>query len=151
MILAMAVEPGTPDEPETGSGALARLKRRADFLQAARGTRVHLPAFTLQAGRRKPLGEAGPQAPRVGLTVTKKTGGAVERNRIKRRLREALRHAKALSTEPDTDYVVVARREALTLAFDRLIADLQAAMRKAGGQLARPRGPGKTNRRPAQT
>ena len=136
----------SPDVPPP-----SRLKRRADFLAVGRGTRVHLPAFTLQAARRKPDGEVGAapgQVPRVGLTVTKKTGGAVARNRIRRRLREALRHAKALSTEPDTDYVIVARREALTLAFDRLIADLETAIRRAAGQLMRPRGPGKTSRRP---
>ena len=91
-------------------------------------------------------GPAIPAVARVGLTVTKKTGGAVERNRIRRRLREALRHAKALSTEPETDYVLVARREALTLPFATLVADLETAVRRAGGQLKRPRGPGKSQR-----
>ncbi|WP_131116076.1 ribonuclease P protein component [Lichenihabitans psoromatis] len=133
-----------------------RLKQRADFLQAARGTRVHLSLFSLQAAKRPVPApssdgrvaadqvaadhQVGPFKPRIGLTVTKKTGGAVERNRIRRRLKEALRHAKALSTEPDTDYVIVARREALTVPFARLIADLETAVRKAGAQLKRPRG-----------
>jgi ribonuclease P protein component len=129
-------------------GPLGRLKRRAEFLQVARGTRVHLPLLSLQAAKRPsasrpgteiiPVGEA-----RVGLTVTKKTGNSVERNRIRRRLREALRLAKVLSTEPDTDYVIVARREALTVPFVRLVADLETAVRKAGAQLKRPRGPAK--------
>jgi ribonuclease P protein component len=128
----------------------ARLRQRAEFLQVARGTRVHLPLFSLQAAKR-PLdarfdADAVPAVrARVGLTVTKKTGNAVVRNRIRRRLKEALRHAKALSTEPDTDYVVVARREALTVPFVRLVADLETAVRKAGAQLKRPRGPAKAS------
>ena len=82
----------------------------------------------------------------MGLTVTKKTGGAVERNRIRRRLREALRHADALPTDSDTDYVIVARRDTLSIPFQSLIAELRATVRKAGAQLRKPRGPGKDAR-----
>lgn len=126
----------------------ARLKRRADFLTVARGTRIHVASFSLQARKREaePAGVA-PGA-RVGLTVTKKTGNAVVRNRIRRRLREALCRAEALSTEPDTDYVVVARREALSLPFARLIDDLNASVRRAGAQLRKPRGSDRPPRRP---
>lgn len=105
---------------------------------------MHRPLFTIQAAKRSPVApdQVVPEAGgRVGLTVTKKEGGAVERNRIRRRLREALRQAKALSTDADTDYVVVARREAMTVPFERLVADLEAAVRRAGFQLRNPRGP----------
>jgi ribonuclease P protein component len=133
---------GSPPAPPKPPG---RLKQRAEFLQVGRGIRVHLPLFSLQAAKRPADGLPRVDAARVGLTVTKKTGNAVERNRIRRRLREALRHAKALSTEPDTDYVIVARREALTVPFVRLVADLETAVRKAGAQLKRPRGPAKSS------
>ncbi len=146
MVDAATISESCGAAPERACAAPSRLKRRAEFLEVARGTRVHCPAFTLQARKR---GQAGvsqtlePTGARVGLTVTKKTGGAVERNRIRRRLREALRHAKALSTEPETDYVVVARREALSIPFGRLTEELQLALRKADAQLRKPRGSGK--------
>lgn len=62
------------------------LTRRREFLAAAKGRRHHAALFTIQALRRSPL--EGPA--RFGLTVTGKTGNAVERNRIKRRLRAAI-------------------------------------------------------------
>jgi ribonuclease P protein component len=68
--------------------------------------------------------EAGGRPPRFGFTVTKKIGNAVVRNRIRRRLKEAVRAAAAGRAECDTDYVLIGRRAALTLQFDRLITDL---------------------------
>lgn len=133
-----------PVTTPSSEAAPARLKRRSEFVAVARGTRVHLAGFTLQARKR---GSDDPAlGPRVGLTVTKKEGGAVERNRMRRRFREVLRHAKALSTAHDTDYVIVARRESLILPFARLIADIQMAVRKAGAQLQRTRGAGRDAR-----
>ncbi len=104
-----------------------RLKKRKDFLAAARGSRRHASAFTLQVGAR-PDGEIDAPA-RFGLTVTKKTfASAVRRNRIRRRLREALRQGAALSAEPGRDYVFVARESALDLPFARLMSDMSAAL-----------------------
>lgn len=105
--------------------AVARLLKRADFVAARRGRRVESRCFTLQTFRR--LAVTQTSSPRLGLTVTKKVGGAVERNRIRRRLREAVRRADAIPFRPDFDYVLVARREALTEAF----TNLQQAVRKA--------------------
>lgn len=134
--------------PADWSGPPKRLRKRPEFLHVARGCRTHLTGFTLQAARRRPadLPLTDGDHPRVGFTVTKKVGGAVERNRIRRRLREALRHAKALSTARDTDYVVVARREVLSLPFAQLIVDLQTAVRKVGAQMTRQRPSGRTGR-----
>ena len=139
----MSDEPTRAAEP-SGDGPPARLKRRREFVAVARGNRVHLAGFTLQARRRE--ADDAVQGPRVGLTVTKKEGGAVERNRMRRRFREALRHAKTLSTANDTDYVIIARRESLVLPFARLIADIQMAVRKAGAQKQRTRGAGRDAR-----
>ena len=99
---------------------LARLKIRADFLRVSAGQRVHSRSLSLQAARRAPDDVA---ASRVGLTVTRKAGGAVERNRIKRRLREALR--AELPIEEGHDFVVVARREAISTPFKTLVAELR--------------------------
>lgn len=112
----------------SGGAAPLRLKKRKEFLAAARGARRHASAFVLQVA---PRAEDAPEiAPaRFGLTVTKKTvPSAVRRNRIRRRLREALRQGAALSAPPGCDYVFVARGSALDLPFARLMSDMSAAL-----------------------
>ena len=64
---------------------MERLRRRADFLKAAGGRKVSTPAFVLQSVRR-----ADGDVVRVGFTVSRKVGTAVERNRVRRRLREVV-------------------------------------------------------------
>lgn len=114
---------------------MERLRKRAEFLAAAAGRRTGARSFTLQSRER---GESEPAPPRVGLTVTKKIGAAVERNRIKRRLREALRRSLPLAGRPGFDYVVLARREVLTVPFDELVAELVGALERAHGAKSRP-------------
>jgi ribonuclease P protein component len=115
------------------------LKRRSEFQAVARGRKIVRPGFVLQA---LPSGHAG-RPPRFGFTVTRKTGNAVIRNRIRRRLREAVRLHAAEAASAGMDYVLIGRRAALTLPFDRLIDDLRsglAAMQRrdkdAGGKPA---------------
>jgi ribonuclease P protein component len=103
---------------------VSRLKRRADFQRAAKGRRARMEAFALQANRRVADDDCGA---RVGFTVTKKLGGATVRNRIRRRLKEALRLSSGLETRADHDYVLMAQREALGRRFDLLLADLKRA------------------------
>ncbi len=100
-----------------------RLKTRSEFLRVARGSRVGRSAFSLQ------VNDADRIEPGVGFTVTKLTGNSPERNRIRRRLRAAARTC-ALQLLPQHDYVLVGRREALSVPFDRLVADLAAAIPK---------------------
>ena len=102
---------------------LRRLTKRAQYLNAARGQRAGRSGFTLQ------MIEVGTAVPGVGLTVTNKTGNSPERNRIRRRLREALR-ACATDFKPQHDYVVVGRRDALTLPFSKVVSDLSSAIAK---------------------
>ena len=128
--------PGPAGEP------LGRLTKRAEFQRASRGGRVSVETFTLQSRRRDGTGRETFSA-RVGLTVTKSVGGAVERNRVRRRLKEALRAAAPLETEGDHDYVLMARREALGRRFAALVDDVRTAFRAArrrGGD-GRGRGP----------
>ena len=105
------------------TGPLRRLQKRAQFLNAAKGRRAGRTGFALQAI------EVETVEPGVGLTVTKKTGNSPERNRIKRRLRAALRACGA-SLRPQHDYVLVGRREALTLPFSKVVSDLSSAIAK---------------------
>ena len=106
-----------------------RLRQRADFLAVANGARVNSDAFTLQARRRDDLGPI-----RIGFTVTKKNGTATERNRIRRRLREAVRRVDAVAMRPHHDYVLVGRRTALTRDFAIMLDDLRSALRRLDRQ-----------------
>ena len=111
--------------------AVERLRRRSDFRAAAGGMRASGRAFVLQARRR---GDKG--AIRVGFTVSRQVGNAVERNRVRRRLREMVKLAAdaakgaagAGGLRPGHDYVLVGRRAALVVAFGDMLQELEAAL-----------------------
>lgn len=106
-----------------------RLTRRAEFVAVSQGTRAATKGFMLQAARRDDV--AAP--PRFGYTVTRKVGTAVERNRIRRRLKAVVHRDAALAAKPGHDYVLVGRRDALALPFETLREDLLAALARAHG------------------
>jgi len=81
--------------------------------------------------------EEGTGALRVGFTASRKIGGAVERNRARRRLRAAAQAVLPLYGLAGNDYVLVARRETLTRPFEDLIADLKSALAAAHARLGR--------------
>ena len=91
--------------------------------------------FTLQVSR-----EPAPdrRTVRAGFTVTRKVGNAVERNRIKRRLREAVRLAAFPPRVAGRDLVLIARRGLLDAPYDRIVAEIERMAVKALAQ----RGPG---------
>lgn len=90
-----------------------RLKNRPEFLAVQAGEKRRGRAFLLEV-----LDRQAPDAePRVGFTVTKRQGNAVERNRMRRRLREAVRLSAGFAMKSGHDYVIVARRDALTTDF----------------------------------
>ena len=109
-----------------------RLKHRADFLRAQRGIRRVTPGLTLEICR-----HAGSDQIRVGFTASSKIGGAVVRNRAKRRLRAVAAELVPLSGLPGTDYVLVARRDTVTRPFESLKADLAQALSAAHVKLGR--------------
>ncbi|QRG07824.1 ribonuclease P protein component [Xanthobacter dioxanivorans] len=113
-----------------------RLRKRRDFLAAAKAGRAGGALFLMQ-GRDRGDGANV----RVGFTVTKKIGNAVVRNRIRRRLREAVRHVLPEAGRPGFDYVLVAREGALRAPFDGLVQDIARAVRKLNAP-ERPRGAG---------
>jgi ribonuclease P protein component len=104
---------------------MEQLKQRADFLAAAKGLKAATAGFVLQARGRD---DDGPV--RVGFTVSKKVGGAVERNRVRRRLREVVRLCDAGTLRAGHDYVLIGRRAALSLPFDRITKDFDGALRR---------------------
>ena len=102
---------------------MERLKRRADFVAAASGRKAPAAGFLLQARARA---ERGPS--RVGFTVSKRVGNAVERNRIRRRLREVVRLSGVAFMTEGHDYVLIGRREALKLPFAQMMQDFARAL-----------------------
>jgi len=118
------------------ASAVERLRKRADFLGVAAGPRAPTEAFVLQARERSDTG-----SPRVGFTVSRKVGNAVERNRARRRLREVVRLCDAERFKAGNDYVLIGRRPALELPFDRLVDDFARALARVNQQRRAPRRP----------
>ena len=120
---------------------LTVLTRRADFLAANRGLRVARPGFVLLA---RPNDGQGP---RYGITVTKKIGNAVVRNRMKRRFRALLRDALPHEGLSDHDHVLIGREGGIERDFALLRQELSAALSRAReGKGDRPRAPRKARR-----
>jgi ribonuclease P protein component len=137
---------GNPTGRAAGDAAAPRLvtlKRRPEFLGVRGGARWATPAFVLEARRR--TAGAGPartcaETPRFGFTVSKQVGGAVERNRIKRRLKAAVRDVLLEHARRNYDYVLIARRPALDAAFAALISDLAEALKRVHARSERAQG-----------
>jgi ribonuclease P protein component len=104
--------------------ALETIRKRADFLTAQAGPKAGVGPFLLA---RAPTPN-GLGVTRVGLTVTKKIGKAVTRNRIRRRLREAARQVFPGCAAPGFDYVLIARPAAETREFAVLLDDMKRAL-----------------------
>jgi ribonuclease P protein component len=117
------------------------LKRRTDFRAAALGMRAPGSAFVLQARDRADAGGA-----RVGFTVTRQIGNAVERNRVRRRLRELVRLATPGSLHQGHDYVLIGRRGALSLPFGEMMRELDSALRRL--HASKPQATGGARKRP---
>jgi ribonuclease P protein component len=113
--------------PETGKprqAAPARLRKRAEFLAVRRGEKRRGRLFLVEV-----LDRGDTAAARVGFTVTKKVGNAVVRNRVRRRLKEAVRVLAAGDMQRGTDYVIVGRGELLSVPFADIGTELSRRLR----------------------
>lgn len=116
---------------------LAILKKRAEFLSAARARRQGTAGFMLQA--RKRGADENDGGIRVGFTCSKKVGNAVIRNRAKRRLRALAAQVLPRLGHPGWDYVLVGRPGAtVDRPFAALLGDLEGALHS----IHKPRAPG---------
>ena len=125
-----------PDAPATDPGiapaalscpTFATLRKRADFLAAARARRQGTAGMMVQARAR----DDDDPAIRVGFTCSKKVGNAVARNRAKRRLREVARLLLPRHGRAGWDYVLIGRAEATAdRDFKALQGDLLHALKK---------------------
>lgn len=101
------------------------LIRRADFLAANRGLRVARPGFVLLAHPNPGLGL------RFGITVTKRIGNAVVRNRMKRRFRALIRELLPVQGLPDHDHILIGRETGIERDFGKLREELISALSRA--------------------
>lgn len=105
------------------------LKASSDFQRLSRvGKKFHFPAFIMLLSQREGEGFC-----RVGYTVSRKVGNAVQRNRAKRRLREAVRLAFKDYAGVPYDLVLIAKASAVERDFSLMVADLQNALRQMAG------------------
>ncbi len=110
---------------------IERLRKRPDFLAAAKALNCARGAVVAQARRR---GDGSPLI-RIGFTATKRIGGAVVRNRAKRRLREAARLLAPLHARPGCDYVFIARGGTVSRPWAPLLDDMKSALIRLAADL----------------
>ena len=116
---------GCPPRPRPQEALrLVTLSKRADFLAANRGLRVARPGFVLLAHPNGGLGK------RFGVTVTKKIGNAVVRNRMKRRFRALVRETFPDHAIPGADHVLIGRAGGIERDYASLADELKRALRK---------------------
>lgn len=122
----------TGQNPPDGSiKTVGRLKSRPQFLAVRNGEKRKGRYVLVEV-----IHKRDDEEPRVGFTVTKKQGNAVERNRMRRRLKEAVRLGAGSAMQNGHDYVIVARRDVLNAPFDALKSQLIRRVRDPFGALA---------------
>ena len=107
------------------------LKKRRDFLAAARAKKAVTKGFILQCRVRRSDEATEVETLRVGYTASKKVGNAVLRNTAKRRLRSVAREVLVHSGNPECDYVLIARADkTIERDYQDLCVDMEHALRK---------------------
>jgi len=119
-----------PDEAHASPGII---RKRADFLACNKAKRQPMPGFVLLVRDRKD----GDATMRLGITVTKKIGGAVVRNRMKRRFRALARQILPQLGIKGADHVLIGREGGIERDYKQLEAELEKALRK----IQRPKQP----------
>lgn len=116
--------PGFPVKPEM-------IRKRRDFLAAARARRWVARGMLVQGRKRRDGEPHDPALVRVGYTCSKKVGGAVVRNRAKRRLRAAAAEVLPRMGRPGWDYVLIGKAgQTVDRTFADLVSDLQTAINR---------------------
>jgi ribonuclease P protein component len=121
------------------NGTLQILKNRKDFVAASKsGHKGVASSLIIQMNPRPAYGpsvsasNSSGATPilRYGLTASKKTGNAVCRNRAKRRMRALVHDHLADHGQAGCDYILIARHNTATIAYDRLVKDFHHALKR---------------------
>ncbi len=127
-----------------------RLKQRADFVRATRrGRKWAATGLVLQAVP-TPSSSRAENTVRLGFTASKRVGGAVTRNRVKRRLRAVAETVFKDRVEPHYDYVLIGRAQTATRPFSALIKDLETALKRLGRYQSDPDESKRQNRKASE-
>jgi ribonuclease P protein component len=102
------------------------ITKRSDFLAANRGKRYATPGFVLLVFDR---GDDDP-AKRLGITITKKVGNAVVRNRMRRRFRELTRELLGEHGKAGADHILIGRDGGIEREFGTLRGEMVKALGK---------------------
>lgn len=111
------------------------IRKRPDFLAANRGKRFVTPGFILLAHKRRAEHPVPPDTIRYGITVTKKIGNAVTRNRMKRRFRALLAEMLPQYGITGADHIMIGRKENKERDFSAMKADLEKALKHLAKKL----------------
>ncbi len=122
-----APQPRPQEAVRLTSQEIGKLTRRAEFLAANGGFRAPTPGFVLLVSKRT---DSDP-AMRLGLTVSKKVGNSVVRNRMKRRFRELARLVLPEAGIAGADHVLIGRQSGIERDFAQLADDLRRALARA--------------------
>lgn len=112
--------------------AVPRLKQRREFLRVAAVGRKWVAAGLILQAMRHPADERARASVRVGFTVSRKVGGAVVRNRVRRRLRAAMEKVFPGQAAAGYDFVIIGRAATVKRSFGALVGDLETALRRLG-------------------
>ncbi|GAB5487398.1 MAG: hypothetical protein Pars2KO_09680 [Parasphingorhabdus sp.] len=105
------------------------IRKRPDFVAANRGKRFVAPGFVLLIHKRRDGHIADAHSIRYGITVTKKIGNAVTRNRMKRRFRALITEILPEHGIAGADHILIGRKQAQEPAFDAMRADLEKGLK----------------------
>lgn len=130
------------------------MKKRAAFLNAAKGVFLPRKSYVMQRNVQAICAHEENQIlppAQIGFTITKKVGNAVVRNRIRRRMREAVRFTDPALFEAGYDYVMIGRKDALSIEFDALCEDIESTLKRLADGEGKPARPFKSrNAKPAK-
>jgi|TARA_R110002124_G_scaffold85873_2_gene222398 ribonuclease P protein component len=122
--------------PAESNRPIEVIRKRADFLAANRGKRFVTANFVLLAHKRRDTHPIPEQTIRFGITVTKKIGNAVARNRMKRRFRALLAQALPGHGITGVDHIMIGRKADTEADFATMKADLEKGLNHLAKKLA---------------
>jgi ribonuclease P protein component len=117
-----------PEQADREMRGYSVIKKRSDFLAANRGKRYATPGFVLLVRDRR---DDSPVI-RLGITITKKVGNAVIRNRMRRRFRALAQEMLADKGKAGADHILIGRDSGIERDFNALRADMATALGKLG-------------------